>query len=140
MPIVYKPYSWYKEGKYMGEVYLSEMKLFIPKPPSPETDPLRDPLPLLAKLSMSNKLYGKVYLDNQFLGIAEVSLEMVTLAEIAFPLMGGKNADLLFRGSTGGNPATGMVDVRMPVSLSVLRDLIPVRHEQVHTDNPNYDE
>ena len=33
MPIVYKPYKWYKDGKYMGEVYLSGMKLFVPKPP-----------------------------------------------------------------------------------------------------------
>jgi hypothetical protein len=89
---------------------------------------------------MGEKLYGHVYLNNQFLGIAEVSLEMVTLAEIAFPLMDGEEASLLFRGSTGANVARQTVDVRMPVSESFLRDLIPVRQEDVHTDTGRYEE
>ena len=84
---------------------------------------------------MSDKLYGMVYLNNQFLGMAEVNLEMVTIAEVAFPLMDGKKASLLFRGATGGNPATQTVDVRMPVSEAFIRELIPVKHEDVHTDN-----
>ena len=36
MPIVYKPYKWYADGKFVGEVYLAETKLFAPKPPPPK--------------------------------------------------------------------------------------------------------